>query len=218
MLLLLVGTSCAPVGSGNQNVTNQFEFLRDTSTETPLNQIQKFKHWEPIYEHQLSFNFTNDVIWLRGKTSDEKFAKGTILSLEWKALDEAILFYPEKSEKFQLYKTGDTIPKSLWTLPEALYPSFQIPNQIKNEYFYIRIQSKSLISFPILSLDEKSFNKRMILETSVTWLILGVCAVMFVFALFYFFAFGLSEFSFYTNGTFLGTPATTGSGLVDTIL
>ncbi|TGK88265.1 helix-turn-helix domain-containing protein [Leptospira bourretii] len=199
LLLLLVGTSCAPVGSGNQNVTNQFEFLRDTSTETPLNQIQKFKHWEPIYEHQLSFNFTNDVIWLRGKTSDEKFAKGTILSLEWKALDEAILFYPEKSEKFQLYKTGDTIPKSLWTLPEALYPSFQIPNQIKNEYFYIRIQSKSLISFPILSLDEKSFNKRMILETSVTWLILGVCAVMFVFALFYFFAFGLSEFFFYAG-------------------
>lgn len=135
LFLLLVGTSCAPDGSGNQNVTNQFEFLRDPSTEIPLNQIQKLELWKPIYEHQLSFNFTNDVIWLRGKTSDGKFSKGKILSLEWKALDEAILFYPEKSKEFQLYKTGDTIPKSQWTLPEALYPSFQIPNKKKMNIF-----------------------------------------------------------------------------------
>ncbi|EMY71512.1 7TM diverse intracellular signaling domain-containing protein [Leptospira vanthielii] len=199
LFLLFSGTSCTPDGSGNKNVTNHFDYFLDKSTEMSFEQIQKLQTWNTISEHQLSFNFTNDVIWLRGKTSKEEFSQSRILSLEWKALDEAILFYPENPKEYQTYKTGDTIPKSKWTFPEALYPSFQIPKQKRGEYFYIRIQSKSIISFPIHSLDEKSLNKRMILETAVTWLILGVCAVMFVFALFYFFAFGLSEFFFYAG-------------------
>lgn len=199
LFLLFTGTSCAPNGSGNQNVTNQFEFFQDPSTEIPFDQIQKLKTWNPISKGQLSFNFTNDVIWLRAKTKELGFSPGQILSLEWKALDFAELYYPIKSKEFQTLETGDVIPKSKWTLPEALYPSFQIPKENSGEYFYIRIQSKSLISFPIRSLDERSLNKNMILETAVTWLILGVCAVMFVFALFYFFAFGLSEFFFYAG-------------------
>ncbi|EOQ97557.1 7TM diverse intracellular signaling [Leptospira wolbachii serovar Codice str. CDC] len=197
LFLFFAGISCAPDGFGNQNVTNRFEFFLDKNTEIPFGQIQKIHTWNPISENQLSFNFTNDVIWLRGKTTDEGFSQGRILSLEWKALDEAILFFPESPKEYQTYKTGDTIPKSKWTLPEALYPSFLIPKQNRGEYFYIRIQSKSIISFPILSLDEKTLHKRMILETAITWMILGVCAVMFVFALFYFFAFRLSEFFFY---------------------
>lgn len=199
LFLLVTGTSCAPDRPGDQNVTNHFEYFLDPSTDIPFDEIQKLDSWNPISESQLSFNFTNDVIWLRGKTTEEVFSQGSILSLEWKALDYAVMYYPVKPKGFQSFETGDTIPKSKWTLPEALYPSFQIPNQKRVEYFYIRIQSKSIISFPIRSLNERSLNKRMILETAVTWLILGVCAVMFVFALFYFFAFGLSEFFFYAG-------------------
>lgn len=199
LFFVMAGTSCAPEGLGNQNITNHFEFFQDPSTEISFDQIQKLQTWNPISKNQLSFNFTNDVIWLRGKTTDSVFSKDRILSLDWKALDSAILYYPIKSKEFQTYETGDTIPKSNWTLSEALYPSFQIPNQKVGDYFFIKIRSKSLISFPIRSMDERSFNKYNILETAITWLILGVCAVMFVIALFYFFAFGLSEFFFYSG-------------------
>ena len=199
LFFLVTGTSCAPDRPGDQNVTNHFEYFLDASSDIPFDKIQKLDSWNPISENQLSFNFTNDVIWLRGKTTEEVFSQGSILSLEWKALDYAVMYYPVQPKGFQSFETGDTIPKSKWTLPEALYPSFQIPNKKSVQYFYIRIQSKSIISFPIRSLNERSLNKRMILETAVTWLILGVCAVMFVFALFYFFAFGLSEFFFYAG-------------------
>ncbi|MBM9549257.1 helix-turn-helix domain-containing protein [Leptospira sp. 201903074] len=199
LFLMVLGISCTPDGSGNQNVTNRFEFFLDKNKNTPFDQIQILKTWYPISENQLSFNFTDDVIWLRAKTTEEGFSQGRILSLEWKALDAAILYYPVNPKEYQTFKTGDTIPKSNWTLPETLYPSFPIPKQKRGEYFFIRIQSKSIISFPIQSLDERTLNKRMILETAVTWLILGVCAVMFIFALFYFFAFGLSEFFFYAG-------------------
>lgn len=198
-ILLMIVTSCAPNGYEDQNVTNLFEFIQDPSTEIPFEQIRKLKNWNPISKNQLSFNFTNDVIWLRGKTNDDGFAQGRILSLEWKALDFARLYYIEQSKEIKFIDTGDTIPKSKWILPESLYPSFPIPKQNSGDYFYIRIQSKSLISFPIRSLSERSLNKRMIVETAITWLIIGVCAVMIVFALFYFFAFGLSEFFFYAG-------------------
>ncbi|TGK95305.1 helix-turn-helix domain-containing protein [Leptospira brenneri] len=197
LFVTILGTSCSPHGSGDQNITNQFEFFQDPSTEIVFEKIQKQQIWNPISKGQLSFNFSNDVIWLRAKTTGEGFSQGRILSLEWKALDFATLYYPVHRNEYKSFDTGDTIPKSKWTFPEALYPSFEIPEENYGEYFYIRIHSKSLISFPIRSLDEKSLNKRMILETAITWLILGVCTVMFVFALFYFFAFGLSEFFFY---------------------
>ncbi|TGL45663.1 7TM diverse intracellular signaling domain-containing protein [Leptospira perdikensis] len=199
LFLVMTGTSCTPDGAENQNVTNHFEFFQDPSMEIPFDQIQKQQVWNSISKNQLSFNFTNDVIWLRGKTNEEGFSHGKILSLEWKALDFARLYYPEQNKEFITFETGDTIPKSKWILPEALYPSFPIPKQKSGDYFYIRIQSKSLISFPIRSLSERSLNKRIIFETAITWLIIGVCGVMFVFALFYFFAFGLSEFFFYAG-------------------
>jgi AraC-like DNA-binding protein len=199
LFLVTTGISCAQDRIGDQNVTNQFEFIQDSSTEVPFDQIQKQQSWNQISESQLSFNFTSDVIWLRGKTSEGEFSPDRILSLEWKALDSAILYYPVNRKEFQTYETGDTIPKSKWTLPEALYPSFKILKHYEGPYFYIRIQSKSLISFPIRSMDERSFDKRIILETAITWLILGVCIVMIVFALFYYFAFNLSEFFFYAG-------------------
>ncbi|WP_242935356.1 7TM diverse intracellular signaling domain-containing protein [Leptospira kobayashii] len=199
LFLMMTGISCAPDHPGDYNVTNFFEFFLDSSTEIPFEEIQKQKSWKQISKAQLSFNFTSDVIWLRGKTDAAGFSPDRILSLEWKALDSAVLYYPVSRKEFKTFETGDTIPKSKWTLPEALYPSFKIPKQSEGSYFYIRLQSKSLISFPIRSMEEKSFNKRMIVETAITWLILGICAVMFVFALFYYFAFGLSEFFFYAG-------------------
>lgn len=199
VLILMIGISCAPDGSRDQNVTNHFEFFLDPSIKMPLEAISKKKSWNQIFKNQLSFNFSNDVIWLRGKTSDPVFISGKIISLDWKALDSAILYYPINRYEFQTFAAGDTIPKSKWALPEALYPSFPIAKQMDQDYFYIKIHSKSLISFPIRSMDERAFNKRNILETAITWLILGVCAVMFVIALFYFFAFGLSEFFFYAG-------------------
>ncbi|WP_411824813.1 7TM diverse intracellular signaling domain-containing protein [Leptospira sp. 'Mane'] len=199
LFLMLTGISCTPDHSGNRNVTDLFEFFLDPSTDIPFDQIQKQKSWKQISKTQLSFNFTTDTIWLRGKANEGGFSPDRILSLEWKALDSAILYYPVSRKEFQTFETGDTIPKSKWTLPEALYPSFKIPKHSEGSYFYIRLQSKSLISFPIRSMEERSFNKRIILETAITWLILGVCAVMFIFALFYYFAFGLSEFFFYAG-------------------
>lgn len=199
LFLMTTITSCVTESIGNKNVTNHFEFYLDSSKEIPFTQIQKTETWFQISNTQLSFNFTNDVIWLRGKTNDLQFAKGRILSLDWKALDSAILYYPVNQKEYKTFETGDMIPKSKWTIPDALFPSFQIPNKKFGDYFYIRIQSKSLISFPIRSMDERAFNKRNILETAIIWMILGICAVMFVFALFYFFAFGLSEFFFYAG-------------------
>ncbi len=199
LFLILTGISCASDHSGNHNVTDRFEFFLDPKTDIPFEQIQKQTSWKQISKTQLSFNFTSDVIWLRGKTEEVGFSLDRILSLEWKALDSAILYYPVSRKEFQTFETGDTIPKSKLALPEALYPSFQIPKHAEGNYFYIRIQSKSLISFPIRSMEERSFNKRIVLETAITWLILGVCVVMIVFALFYYFAFGLSEFFFYAG-------------------
>ncbi|MDF3821327.1 7TM diverse intracellular signaling domain-containing protein [Leptospira sp. 96542] len=191
--------ACSSEGDGDQNITNHFEFYLDPSTTIPFEEIQKSNTWNQISKNQLSFNFSEDVIWLRGKTNDEVFSNDRILSLDWKALDSAVLYFPVDQSHYQTFVTGDTIPKPKWAVPEALYPSFLIPKQKTKEYFYIKIQSKSLISFPIRSMDQKSFNKRIVLETAITWLILGVCAVMFIFALFYFFAFGLSEFFFYAG-------------------
>ncbi|TGN14113.1 7TM diverse intracellular signaling domain-containing protein [Leptospira ilyithenensis] len=194
---ILAGLSCSNAGKDEINITNRFEFYRDSTHNSTLAEIRSAKDWQKISDDTLSFNFTKDAIWLRGSVSDEAFQSGRIISLEWKALDSGILYFPDERNSYRSFQTGDTLQKSLWTLPEALDPSFQIPSEKTKGYLYIRLESKSLISFPIRSMDEKTFHNKIVLETSIIWLILGFCAVMFIVSLFYLFAFRLYEFFYY---------------------
>jgi two-component system, sensor histidine kinase LadS len=198
--MLLLSTACAEE-TGKINVTQRFGFLRDTTHSLPFSTVQKAEAWHAFAQPAMAFNFTNDVIWLRGKTDDPCFAAGRVLTLPWKVFDSAILFYPDASGNYIEYKTGDTVPKRLWALPEALDPSFRMPVVAArgNPYFYIRLQSVSLISFPLYSLSEARFLRELVLESAVNWLILALCVVMVLIALFQFWVFRIYEFLLYAG-------------------
>ncbi|TGL62145.1 helix-turn-helix domain-containing protein [Leptospira ognonensis] len=197
-LILSAVLACSNTEKDELNITNRFEYVRDSTHNLSLAKIKTEKDWKKISADALSFNFTKDVIWLRAPVSDAAFSSGRIIALEWKALDSGILYYPQNGNFYQSFQTGDTFPKSLWALPEALDPSFQIPSEKGEGFLYICLKSKSMMSFPIRSMDKKTFLHKIILETSITWLILGFCAVMFIVSMFYLMAFRLYEFFFYT--------------------
>lgn len=196
--ILTAGLSCSEEKHSRTNITNRFESFRDPQGQMSLEDVEKQTSWQTIKGDSLSFHFTKDIIWLRAKASDPAFLPDKILSLEWKALDNAILFLPDETS-YQSFQTGDAYPKSTWAVPEALDPSFQIPKLklTKKNYIYLRLQSVSLISFPIFSMDENTFHKKIVLETGVIYLILGFCAVMFLISMFYLLAFRLYEFFYY---------------------
>ncbi|WP_109020797.1 7TM diverse intracellular signaling domain-containing protein [Leptospira kobayashii] len=196
--LLFANLACSGQEKNRTNITNRFEFFRDSTGNMTLEDIEKQTSWQKVKEDSLSFHFTKDILWLRASVKDPAFLPEKILSLEWKALDSAILYLPEGTSYLSL-RTGDSFPKSTWAVPKALDPSFQIPglNPAKKNYIYLRLQSISLISFPIYSMDEDAFYHKIVLETAVIWLILGFCAVMFVISLFYLIAFRLYEFFYY---------------------
>ncbi|TGN21011.1 7TM diverse intracellular signaling domain-containing protein [Leptospira idonii] len=196
--ILSAGVACSDQDKNRTNITNRFESFRDPAGNMTLEEIEKQTSWQTIREDSLSFHFTKDIIWLRAPVKDPAFLPEKILSLEWKALDSATLYLPDGTSYMSL-RTGDSFPKSTWAVPEALDPSFQIPKlkQTKKNHIYLRLQSVSLISFPIFSMDEDAFHNKIVLETAVICLILGFCAVMFVISLFYLIAFRLYEFFYY---------------------
>ncbi|EKJ86835.1 AraC-like DNA-binding protein [Leptospira meyeri] len=196
--ILSTGISCSDQDKNRTNITNRFEFFRDPTGQLSLEEVEKQTSWQNIQEDSLSFHFTKDIIWLRTSLKDPAFFPEKIISLEWKALDNAILFLPDETS-YLSFQTGDSFPKSTWAVPEALDPSFKIPQGIrtKKKYIYLRLQSISLISFPIFSMDENAFHNKIVLETAVIYLILGFCAVMFLISLFYLVAFRLYEFFYY---------------------
>ncbi|WP_414467810.1 7TM diverse intracellular signaling domain-containing protein [Leptospira mtsangambouensis] len=196
--ILSTGISCSDQDKNRTNITNRFEFFRDPTGQLSLEEVEKQTSWQTIQEDSLSFHFTKDIIWLRASLKDPAFLPENIISLEWKALDNAILFLPDKTS-YLSFQTGDSFPKSTWAVPEALDPSFQIPPgfRTKKNYLYLRLQSISLISFPIFSMDENAFHNKIVLETAVIYLILGFCAVMFLISIFYLLAFRLYEFFYY---------------------
>jgi len=196
-LFLSLNFACANPENDEINITNKFEYLRDSTHNLTFANIQNEQKWEKIATDALSFGFTKDIIWLRAPSSDPAFQAGRILVLEWKALDSAVLYIPNSDTTYQSFQTGDTIPKSLWAMPEALDPSFQIPSHKTNGNLFIRLESKSLISFPLRTISERTFHHKLVLESSITWLILGFCLVMLIVSLFYLIAFRLEEFFYY---------------------
>ncbi|WP_411823579.1 7TM diverse intracellular signaling domain-containing protein [Leptospira sp. 'Mane'] len=196
--ILSTGLACSGQDKNRTNITNRFESFRDPTGNMTLAEVEKQTSWQAIQKNSLSFHFTKDIIWLRASVGDSSFLPERILSLEWKAFDRATLYLPDGTSYLSL-QTGDSFPKSTWAVPEALDPSFRIPNIKfkKKSYLYLRLESKSLISFPIYSMDENAFYHKIVLETAVIWLILGFCAVMFVISLFYLIAFRLYEFFYY---------------------
>ena len=206
MLFLLIFATCSERVSeagetGKLNVTQRYGFLRDATRTQAFAAVQKTEAWQGFPRPTMEFNFTTDVIWLRGRTDDPGLAAGRIVTLPWKVFDSAILFYPDASGGFTEYRTGDTLPKKLWAVPESLDPSFRMPAAVASAppYFYIRLQSVSLISFPLYSLSEARFLRDLILETAVNWLILALCAVMVLIALFHFWVFRIYEFLLYAG-------------------
>jgi two-component system, sensor histidine kinase LadS len=194
--------SAAPeVEPAKQTATTRFEFFRDSVQNPSIAAISSAPAWQRFEKPSMNFQFTKDIIWLRGKTGDPVFAPGRILTLPSKVLDSAILFYPDNKGGYEEHKTGDTVPKRFWAVPESLDPAFRIPGHkpTQDTYFYIRIQSASLISFPIYSLSESEFLREILLEAAINWLILGLCLVMFLIALFQFWVFRLPEFILYAG-------------------
>lgn len=190
-----------------QTATTRFEFFRDRTQKLAIDEVRSATPWQRFQTPSMNFKFTSDIIWLRGKMDDPVFAPGRILTLPSKVLDSAVLFYPDGKGGYEEYKTGDTVPKRFWAVPESLDLAFRIPGNkpMRDLYFYIRIQSVSQISIPIYSLSESQFLHELLLEAAINWLILGLCAVMFLIALLQFWVFRLPEFLLYAGYVFCQT-------------
>lgn len=211
--ILYLGFAGLPLGAladrepAKQTATTRFEFFRDGTQKLALNEVRSVTAWQRFQTPSMNFKFTSDIIWLRGKLDDPVFAPGRILTLPSKVLDSAVLFYPDGKGGYEEYKTGDTVPKRFWAVPESLDLAFRIPGNkpMRDLYFYIRIQSVSQISIPIYSLSESQFLHELLLEAAINWLILGLCAVMFLIALLQFWVFRLPEFLLYAGYVFCQT-------------
>lgn len=180
------------------NITNKFESFEDKAHTIDISKIESVPKWNQVRANTINFHYTKSVIWLRAKVSDPSFQPESILSFEWRVLDHITLYYPNPGNSYTEYKTGDSFPKSNWAIPEALNPSFRIPFQSTEKYFYIRLQSSSLISFPILSLSETEFQNKILIESSANWSILCFACVMLIISIFYTVAFRLHEFFYYS--------------------
>lgn len=180
------------------NVTNKFESFEDKAHTIDISKIESVPRWNQVRENTINFYYTKSVIWLRAPVSDLNFKPGSILSFEWRVLDHITLYYPNSGQSYTEYKSGDSFPKSNWALPEALNPSFRIPPLSNEKYFYIRLQSSSLISFPILSLNENEFLNKILIESSATWSLLCFSGVILIISIFCTFAFRLHEFFYYS--------------------
>ncbi|WP_276403114.1 7TM diverse intracellular signaling domain-containing protein [Leptospira montravelensis] len=180
------------------NITNKFEYFEDVTHNVEITNIESVPEWNPFRVNTMNFQYTKSVIWLRAKTSNETFKPGSILSFEWRVLDNIKLYFPNSNHSYTEFKTGDSYPKVSWAVPEGLNPGFRIPFHSAEKYFYIRLQSSSLISFPILLLNEKEFQNKTILETSINWSLICICAIMFIISLFYALAFRMYAFLYYS--------------------
>ncbi|WP_244310480.1 7TM-DISM domain-containing protein [Leptospira noumeaensis] len=180
------------------NITNQFEYYEDSTHNIDISNIDSVPKWNQIQGNTINFHYTKSAIWLRARASNETFKAGSILSFEWRVLDDIKLYFPNARKSYNEYRTGDSYPKSSWALPEALNPSFRIPKEPTDRYFYIQLQSSSLISFPILLLKENEFQNKILVESSATWSILCFSCVMLIISIFYTLAFRLREFFYYS--------------------
>lgn len=182
------------------NITDKFEFFEDRNHQIDISTIKQVQKWNQVKENSVNFYYTKNIIWLRAPISDPSFKPGSILSFEWRVLDHITLYYPNSEHSYTEYKSGDNFPKSTWAVPEALNPSFRIPipSHSNEKFFYIRLQSSSLISFPILLLNENEFLNKILIESSANWSILCFSGVMLIISIFCAFAFRLHEFFYYS--------------------
>lgn len=191
------------------------DLLLDPAGTFTINDVQKASGWAPV-SSPLSAGYQSGATWLRFQVENPTANRMELfVSLRWTALDSAHLFR-RAGGAWVVKQSGDQIPYYRWNVL-SYHPSFRVnlePGQ--REQIYIRLQSTSILNFPISLYDRKTFRADDRRTGSFAWVLIGAGSMLFLLAGFLALLTrqpGYLLYSAYTMLLALGLFATYGSAL-----
>ncbi|TGK21010.1 helix-turn-helix domain-containing protein [Leptospira fluminis] len=183
----------------SKNITSNLEFLEsDRGDFSPLSNGDLFD-WKRIGFSSLNFSFSDKSYWFRFRVHfREGEQQDLFLVLRWRAQDRAELYLAGRPNAIQT--VGDRIPRSDWPVQNFPYPSFRLQgNPGEEKEFLLRIESTSMMSFPMELMDEAGLRSDLAFETFLFSSSACLYILMIFAAVLYYKTTGLQEFVLYAG-------------------
>ncbi|HON79400.1 MAG TPA: 7TM-DISM domain-containing protein [Spirochaetota bacterium] len=166
----------------SRNITPSLELFEDRegslTVEKIIQQRSNRSLWKNPPPHSLDLGFSKSVYWLYLEVENRSNSiRDWFIDFQWTTIDTIELYSPDGK---RLQRSGDMVPYPLWSV-HNFFPSFKISigKGVKKE-FYIRLQSGSIMSFPIYIQSaqyQERFERRMV---ALTFLFLGIILLFII--------------------------------------
>ncbi|EQA47344.1 7TM diverse intracellular signaling [Leptospira broomii serovar Hurstbridge str. 5399] len=171
-----------------------FQIWIDPSGKTAPDEAFK-QTFERLNRQFLDLDFTYATVWLKASGKPENPGQRCYIVLEWPTLTKAEFFALDEFGRSGFRgQAGAILPRSQWAIPWIDYPSFPI---LGEKEILIRINTWSLMRFPIAIRSETEMREQMDRRVFYTSLYAGFMAAVCLFALFFFFVLRDQIYLFY---------------------
>lgn len=157
-------------------------------------------NWKSQTTPVINRGFTNDVIWLRLKTTNiNQNSISTLLSIEYPTLDYLDVYVDKEQGEFLNYSLGDLVPfnNRPYYNRNFVMPIEYLP--VEQRTIYIRIRTQGAFQIPIYLRSTKNFifsEQNLLVLQSIYF---GIIMVMAVYNIFLYFAVRENAFLYYSS-------------------
>lgn len=175
--------------AGRTSLNASLEVLEDPDGLLPLSGVTGSARgrFVPLGDRSPSFGFSKSAYWVRFRLP-VRDAQAVLLEIDYRGLDDVSLYLPGPDGYLEKH-SGDLLPFSNREIAHRL-EVFSIPAESAawDDWFYLRVESKGPIVFPLIAWTPEAFAAHDREERFVLGMYYGAIAVMLLYHLLLFFS------------------------------
>jgi two-component system, sensor histidine kinase LadS len=165
------------------NLSGHLEMLKDPTRQLTVSDAATRHDWTgPVREQFPNLGITQSAIWLRfSLTNRADISRDFHVSFDYPVANSVTFFLKDKHGGFQEEHVGSSIPASANVIPDRhfLFPLTIKPG--KTAMIYMRIQSTSGMTIPILILSDQAVSIKAIRDYTLYGVLFGFLLLMLVY-------------------------------------
>ncbi len=191
-------TACGGEARAPRGLTEVFrsvECLVQGPAEASSSQIPPITAgWKPCSPSAMKVAYSRDTFWIRGQEPIDPAPM--IVAFEWKTLSYVDLLITQEGQVLEHLRAGDRRVRSTWPLAYGDYPAFPL-KPLSDRAYYFRLQSDSVMNFPITVRTPTAFRQQFDRESMVAFAYSGILLAITVLAILFAVGFRDSVYLYY---------------------
>ncbi|MCX7997855.1 MAG: SpoIIE family protein phosphatase [Leptospiraceae bacterium] len=180
-------------------VNSVLEIYEDKSAQLSLNDVLNVE-FQPNINNTINFGLTNSAFWFRFKINNQTnlSLENWFLFIEFPQIDDIKIYFPSQKNYYIEKRIGDALPFHEREL-KIRFLNQRFPSEtLQNEFIYMRVQTTSALTFPVIISTESLYMKKAYSEQVLVGIFIGAISIMVIYNLFLFISIKDLAYFYYT--------------------